>query len=97
MSFADCQKCERPNYARLKEYLIQHAFDPHGNALVHIACLQAQFGVSHCFTTDVHRKAVLYSNAKTEKVTKTQFVAMNLTAEDVIEDQGLVGSFKEFF
>ena len=93
---ANRRECGRHNYARLKTYLIQHAFDPNGNALLHIACLQGAFGFSHCFATDVHHKAVLYSNAKTETVTKRQFTSMNLKEEDAVADQGLVGSFKAF-
>jgi hypothetical protein len=58
------------NYARLKAYLLVHAFDAQGNVLVHLSCMQATFGVSNHFSTTLHAAAVAHAKAKTQTISK---------------------------
>ena len=54
------------NYARLKLYLLHHAFTSQGNILMHLSCLQSKLNISSWFTTALHRAAITLANAKTQ-------------------------------
>ena len=72
------------NLARLRSYLLQHAFGPTGNYLVHMFCLRAMFNVGCDFLARCHKIAIATAGAPTEIITKTVFVQRKLTREEVI-------------
>ena len=84
------------NLARLKLYLLRHAFDPVGTPLVHLVCLQACFKVSSHFTIDLHASVVKLAGAKTETLPKSRVVSLGLTDEDIVRPAGSLGSVKEY-
>lgn len=69
------------NLERLRLYLVQYAFGPTGNYLVHMLCLRAKLNVSCDFLTRCHKIAIATAGAPTEIITKTVFVQRKLTHE----------------
>ena len=74
----------RYSLPRLRRYVIEHAFDPQGSPLMHLACLRAVTQMGERFVTSCHREAVALCKAPTRQITKKQFLAERLTEEDLI-------------
>ena len=84
------------NFARLRLYLIHHAFDAQGNALVHLFCLMAELDVSNWFMTALHKDAVKRAQAKIESIPKSKVLSLSLTDEQVVRPEGSLGSLSAY-
>lgn len=71
-------------------------FDSLGNPTAHLACVRALVQVSEKFMTSCHTEAVRRAKTPTQVVTKIEFLRLKLTEEDVIRDEGSVGSHKHY-
>ena len=74
------------NLARLRLCLLDHAFNPNGSFLVHSHCLQAQFGVSHGYISNLHRSKIKLVGASTKTVTKEYVLKHGFQGDLLVPD-----------
>ena len=82
-------------YPRLKKLLAQHAFDIHGNYLIHHACLQNKLKVSNGFLAGARKCAKSQSSSESLSKSKASVVSLQL-CDRVIVPSKFKGTQKQY-